>query len=225
MRGFPASGSIRSRLRIRSSSPHRHPRRPNRSRALLHLPAPGRPRLCQLRSGPRRLPDRVSRRLSRPPLPCLEPAPRVVPKFRAAQPGIQLPRARQAAPSLYEPTSSSVAASTTQNPGGDTSPQRTRDFAPDSPSSPRPAPNHQPPAPARPVAMPLAPRERAPLTALPPTAESKAPPGPVIRIGSVEVHITPPVPPAAVAARPAAAAAPAAPLSREMISLFGLRQG
>lgn len=143
--------------------------------------------------------------------------------FRAPGPDIQLPLAQQAAPTLHE--RSAIIPAPALPRVHDDPPARTRgDFPPSSPSPLRPAPNHQPAAPAHAVATPIAPRERPPLTALPAAAESKALSGPVIRIGSVEVHIVPPVPPAAAPIRPAAAS-PAAPLSREMISLFGLRQG
>ncbi len=144
--------------------------------------------------------------------------------FRAPGPGIEVPLAQQAAPTLHE-RSASIFPAPRPPRVHDDPPARTRGDSPPSSLSPlRPAPNHQPAAPAHAVATPIAPRERPPLTALPPAAESKAPSGPVIRIGSVEVHIVPPVPPVAAPIRPAAAS-PAAPLSREMISLFGLRQG
>lgn len=144
--------------------------------------------------------------------------------FCAPGPGIPVPLAQQAAPTLHGRSASIIPAPAPPRLHDDP-PARTRgDFPPSSPSPLRPAPNHQPDAPAHTVAMPIAPRERPPLTALPLAAESKAPSGPVIRIGSVEVHIVPPVPPVAAPIRPAAAS-PAAPLSREMISLFGLRQG
>lgn len=154
------------------------------------------------------------------------PATGVAPDlFRAPQPGIKLPPAQHAARALRERTASSIPAPPPLKVGGDDSAPRTRsDFPSSSPSPLRSPPNHKPAAPDT-VAMPIAPRERAPLTALPPPPRSKAPSLPVIRIGSVEVQIMPPVPSAAALIRPAAAASPAAPLSREMISLFGLRQG
>lgn len=69
----------------------------------------------------------------------------------------------------------------------------------------------------------LMPRDRLP--SAPPPALSKEPGRPVIRIGSVEVQIVTqnaaPAPPP----RRTAAATPPAPLSRELISSFGLRQG
>jgi len=153
------------------------------------------------------------------------PAPGAGPYlFRAPGPGIEVPVAQQAAPTLHERSASIFPAPGPPRVHDDSPPRTHGDFPPSSPSPLRRAPNHNPAAPAHAVATPIAPRERPPLTALPTAAESKAPSGPVIRIGSVEVHIVPPVPPAAAPIRPATAS-PAAPLSREMISLFGLRQG
>jgi hypothetical protein len=89
----------------------------------------------------------------------------------------------------------------------------------------RPAAIPQPAASAR-VALPqLTPHQPLPATPLPPPVRSRESNGPVIRIGSVEVHIVAPAVAPQPVVRQAAAAAASAPLSRELISSFGLRQG
>jgi hypothetical protein len=96
-------------------------------------------------------------------------------------------------------------------------------FSPAAETSPSPAPhaiaNAQTGHAPAPV---LVPRDRLPSVPAPALHKEKSP---VIRIGSVEVQIvTQPAAPAPPA-RPIAAATPSAPLSRELISSFGLRQG
>jgi hypothetical protein len=79
-------------------------------------------------------------------------------------------------------------------------------------------------APARVVLPQLTPRQHLPIDP-PPPARSREAKGPVIRIGAVEVHIVAPIAPPSPAVRQSVAAAKAAPLSRELISSLGLRQG
>lgn len=74
------------------------------------------------------------------------------------------------------------------------------------------------------VLMPPAPPERLPVGP-PPKPEEQAPKQSTIRIGSVEVQIVQALPASTVAARPAAAPPPRASLSRDLTSMYGLRQG
>jgi hypothetical protein len=80
------------------------------------------------------------------------------------------------------------------------------------------------PPPLRAVLTPPAPHERAPV-APPPATASQSQAAPIIRIGSVEVQIVPAAAPPAAVTRPAAAAGRRSSLSRDLISMYGLRQG
>ncbi len=93
----------------------------------------------------------------------------------------------------------------------------------EAPPAPNPIANTTSPQNERASVPALMPRDRPP--SAPPPALSKEPGRPLIRIGSVEVQIVTQTAPPAPRPRPIAAVTPPAPLSRELTSSFGLRQG
>ncbi len=150
------------------------------------------------------------------------------PELQSATPApIHTPIA-PAAP-VQRPASSTIVAQTPPPGSGESAtaaiaqpPNHRASLSAVTPAMPQVAPP-SPPAPVRTVLAPPAPPQREPVG--PPPAHGAQQQPTIIRIGSVEVQITPAVAPPALPAHTAAAPRPRSALSRDLISTYGLRQG